>query len=702
MRFVMKNSILAVSLCALSSGAAFAQSTDDTVVVTGLRYAEKEASAGTKSEIPLNETPMSIQVVSRGAMDDLQVVGLKEGISYVSGVVPAGYAYYDSVQIRGFTNGAAANFRDNLQLQAITGFDMALVEQIEVVKGPAAMLYGRIEPGGLVNLVTKRPQEKAAVSLQQQVGDFGFLRTTADATGKVTSDGTLLYRLVGSYSQSDSFIDYVQEDNVVGGAYLTWRPDDRFELQLDLERQNNRFMDTEDQGIPIIGNRAAPVPRNRYFGDPVNWDIPNEQDRTLLAANWTYRIDDSWSLTQRAHWQTLDGQQLTLWDGGFDGVDTITRGIWFVKPERETAATNIDLAGDVKLGGMRHRLLVGVDWFNHTTSFHGYSDIDSSVVPPISLTNPTYGVSAAAIRALPENFFFATEEGWIGVYVQDQISLTDSLELLVGGRYDWAEDGNGFSSTSLAEADSILELADDKAFSPRVGLLYKISPDFSVYGSFSRSFGSNNGRSATGERLDPEEGEQLELGFKSSLMDDALTITASVFELTKSNVLTPDLSTPDPDDSTTLGEVRNRGLELDIAGQITPNLSLIAGYAYSDATITRDNSGIEGNRMFNVPRNAASVWAKYDVDPGATSGLELGVGLRVIGERQGDDANSWQMPGYERVDAMAGYRMRFGDVPVKLQVNVENLLDETYIDRGSFNAKYGAPRTVIGSLRVDF
>lgn len=677
-------------------------STQDTIVVIGKKYTDREASSGTRTNVPLLETPMSVQIVSRDAMDDLQVISLKDGIRNVSGIMSADYNFYDFVQIRGFTNGYAANFRDGLQLQAITGLEMALVERIEVVKGPASMLYGRIEPGGLVNLVTKQPQAETAISVQQQVGTRGLLRSSADLTGRLDQDGTLLYRIIGAYSESESHLDFVRRDNMVGAAHLTWRPSDRFELRLNVEKQYHRFMDTEDQGIPIVGDRAARVPRSRYYGDPVNREIPNKQNRTLFAVDWTWSLNDDWALTQRFHWDHRNEQQLTLWFGGFDGVDTIDRGVWYVQPKRNTLASNLDLTGDFELAGMRHRFLLGVDWFEFTSTWHGFSDFAPDVVPPISLSAPAYGISAAAMRALPENFFYADADKWMGIYVQDQISLTERFELLVGGRYDWAKNGNGYSPTTLTEARSLRSLNHDRAFSPRAGLLYRITPDLSVYGSYTSSFGTNNGRTATGASIDPQEGEQLEFGIKASFLDESLSLTTSVFELTKSNLLTPDLGTPEPDDNIAIGKARNRGLEIDLAGQLTRNLSVIATYAHSSAKITRDNSGNQGHRMRNVPRHAASLWARYDAAPGAESGLEFGAGLYLVGEREGDDANSWQLPGYERFDAMAAWRMRIGAVPVRLQVNVDNLFDVTYIDRGNSNAKYGAPRTVIGSVRVDF
>ncbi len=667
-------------------------------------YAARRASAATKTDASLLETPMSVQVVPREVMDDQQVIGIKDAVQNISGVMSAEYEWYDYVQIRGFSNGYAGNYRNGLQLQAITGLDMALVDRIEVVKGPASMLYGRIDPGGLVNLVTKRPQGEKALSVQQQFGSYGQLRTTVDATGRVNEDGTLLYRLIGAYSEADSFMDHVQKRNAVGAAYLSWKPSAAFELNLNFEAQNNRFMDTEDQGIPIIGNRVPRVSRDSYYGDPVNWDIPNRQSRTLLGFDWTLALNDRWKITQRLHWDQRDEQQLTFWFNGMSGPTTLSRGVWFVHPERETIATNIDLLGDVEIGGMRHRLLFGLDWFRFTSDWHGFSGT-TPVVPDIDIFRPTYGISASALKGLAENWFYRDHDEWHGFYVQDQISLSNHWELLIGGRYDWARTGNGFDATSLSAARDALDLKNEEAFSPRVGILYKVNPATSFYASYSESFGSNNGRSATGSLFDPQRGKQYEVGAKAQLLGGRLTSSAVLFDLEKSNILTADLSTPDPSDQTPLGKVRSKGLEVDVSGQVSKHVSLIGSYTYDDASITKDNNGNEGNRHPNVPLHSGSLWAKFDSAPGGAEGWEAGGGVYLRGKREGNNANTWQLPGYGRVDAMIGYRTRVAGKKLSTQLNVQNLFDKVYVDRGGFGgtvAKYGSPRTFLGSIKVDF
>lgn len=666
-------------------------------------YVAPTAAQSSKTDVPLLETPMAVQVVPREVLNDQRAFTLKEALKNVSGVIQPQYDFYDFLQIRGFDNGYAANYRNGLQLQAISGIDLATVEQVEVIKGPASMLYGRIEPGGLVNRVMKSPQARPALSADVQLGDEGLRRATADVTGALDAAGTLLVRLIGAHTQHDSFMDYVKRRNDIVYGAINWRPNRRFELNASLEWQDYRFVDTEDIGIPIVGDRPADVPRHRFYGDPVNWEIPNRQNRTLLAFDWTYALDDRWKLTQRFHYDRRDEQQLTFWFNGFDGVSVMDRGVWFVQPERTTVATNLDLAGDLTLAGVRHRVLVGADAMRKRETWRGFSGT-TDVVPPIDIHAPTYGVSGDALRALPENFFYIDRDQWFGFYAQDQISLGDRWQLLVGGRYDVAKTGFGYAETSLAEAGDALLLEQDKAFSPRIGVLYRLSPEASVYASAVKSFGTNNGRPASGVPFDPQEARQVEIGAKFQRADGRLTASASLFRLTKTNVLTADPSTPDPSDQAAIGEVRSQGLEIDVLGQVARQASLIASYALTNTRVTRDNDGNEGHRLPNVPRHAGSLWAKFDSAPGERSGWEVGAGLYARSQREGDLANSWQLPGYARVDAMARYRTVLGGGKVSIQINVENLFDRTYFDRGGSGgtgAKYGSPRAASATLSLE-
>lgn len=662
-------------------------------------YAPPAAVSSNKVDVPLRELPMAVQVIPQRVFRDRAAFTIKDAVQNVSGVVSASYSYYDNLQVRGFIT-QAQNFRDGLQVRYVTGSDTALLERVEVVKGPASMLYGRVEPGGLVNMVTKRPQATRGFSVQQQAGNFGVWRTTVDATGPLNQNGSLSYRAIGAFNPSSSFMDGVKGRNQVGALYLAWRPTERFELNTGLELQQNRFVDTEDIGIPIDGTRPLDVSRNAFYGDPIEGGTPNRHNRGLLSASWTYRFNRAWALTNRIHWQKLDQRQLTIWFAGFDGVSTLDRGLWYVNNDRRTTATNLDLTGDVRIGGTRHRVLAGMDYFRYGTDWNGFSST-TDLIPSIDVYQPRYGVNAAALDTLDDNFFYIDKDRWAGVYVQDHITVQDRWHLLVGGRFDKATVTNGYAETSIGDARAAEADESNSSFSPRVGLLRQLDAATSVYGSFSRSFGANNGRSADGVPFEPEVGRQFEFGVKRESAGGALTASAAVFRLAKTNVLTPDLSTLDPTDQIAIGEVRSQGLEVDLLGQVTDNLSVIGGYSFTQAEITVDANGNEGKSMPNVPRHTLNAWVRFDANPGSRRGWEVGGGIAGRSLRQGDNTNAWQLPGYSSVDMMFRYRVPAGHSLLSLQVNVQNLFDTTYFDRGGFSAaKYGSPRAFIASVGV--
>lgn len=284
--------------------------------------------------------------------------------------------------------------------------------------------------------------------------------------------------------------------------------------------------------------------------------------------------------------------------------------------------------------------------------------------------------------------------------------MGDKLHVLVGGRYDWAQLSRGFSSNSLAEAKDKAEKPDDTQFSPRVGVLYRVRPWLSVYGSYSKSFGISYGRPAPGKPpFPPEEATQYEVGLKTSFWGGRVSSTVAMYQITKTNIKTQDPN--NPHFSVNTGEARSRGIELDIAGQITDRLDIIASYAYTNTEVTHDNNGFEGNRLPNVPKHSGSFWFTYElprqfsVGPGV---FTIGSGLFWATDKAGDIANTFELPGYVRWDLMAAYSFNLEGIHMQAQLNVNNVLDERYFAHaGSRNGlKPAAPRTVIGSLRVRF
>ena len=685
-------------------------------------YRRTEAFSATKTNAPVMETPVAIQVIPRAVIDDQKSVNIRDAVENISGVQATPTLGNDTgFNIRGFRNGR--NYRNGLLANGgnanfPTMFDTANLQSIEVLKGPASMLFGRGEPGGLVHLTTKRPLATPYYSLEQQFGSYNFYRTQWDATGPVTGDDTLLYRFNGSYLNTDSFRDNIFRERTMGSGSLTWRPTDATELTVEVEGiyQEGQV----DFGMPVIGTRPANIPISRTFtdrNDPLDTDA-----KVHVGTDFAHKINSNWVLRNRFLMTHLDQDQ-TFFNPAPSFGDALRnnrfldRNIFHQEHHSEIYTTNLDLNGNFDLGLTRHEVLVGFDYLRSQTKYKTAGDFAN---PDPSLTVDIFSPVMTATdplviqqRISPDSSAFRKnvfEDEWFGVYFQDQITLWDKLHILGGGRYDWVSTGRGSSTVSFSEAEANVPKRKDDGFSPRVGVLYQILPQISLYGNWTTSFGANNGISATGASFDPQMGEQFEAGIKTALFQEQLIATLAFYHLTKDNLLTPDLSTPDPLDSIAVGKQRSKGIELDIAGQITDELSLIGHYAYTDADVIKDNAGLQGNQLPMAPKHAGSAWLRYDVKRiQQLNGLSFGIGVFAVGKRDGDIQNTFKLPGYARLDAYAAYRMKLGQTRLTAQINARNILDERYSESAvglnvapRMSVLPGAPRTILGSLRLEY
>lgn len=656
-------------------------------------YSVPDASTATKTDTPIMETPVSVQVIPQQVLQDTQARSLPDAVNgKVSGVLgrTGGGFLYDNFVIRGFsdTSGFGTAYRNGL-INRQDIYDVSNIERIEILKGPASVLYGRIEPGGMVNYVTKRPLDEPYYAIQQQIGNYHQQRTSLDLTSPVDDDHTLLYRLNAAYQNNESFRDFVASERTFIAPVVTWRPNAHFEVNVELEYKRDRFQ--ADMGIPAVGDRPAPIPTKRSLTDG-----PGRQflEELLIAYDWTWRLNENWKVTQRFHWRdwTLDHRQTLPRRLAVDNR-TLDRWQHNASQKVETQVASLDINGHFELLGTRHNLLIGVDDFRSETR----SPSNFSPAPSIDIYNPIYG--QIDFDALSDNGYFYRKQRWNGIYIQDQITLGGRLHLLLGGRYDWTKSGQNFSPTSVGDAKSNRDDLTNNQFSPRAGLLYELTDALSTYASYSKSFGINNGLAADGSTFDPEQAEQYEIGFKGGWFNQRLTGSLALFELTRDNLRTADLSNPGFQVLT--GKAKSTGLEFDLAGQLTDHLKLLATYAYTNVRYTRNNDGLEGNRFENAPRHQGSLWTNYQLN----AELNGALGVIAVGKRKGDRVNSFQLPGYGRVDAMLSYAPRLGPSRMRLQLNIYNLLDKKYYANSGgsrWNIMPGAPRSILGSVRFEF
>jgi len=675
-------------------------------------YNVTHAATATKTDTPIMETPYSITVVPQQILKDKQVIRLEDALTTVAGVHSTwtNGGQSDVFMMRGFQN--MNTYRDGfLQPSALGGGtskrETANLEQIEVLKGAGSVLYGRSEPGGVINLVTKRPQATPYNSIQQQFGSYGLYRTTADSTGAITPDNKLLYRVNLSYENAGSYRDFVKTDSFFIAPSFTWNISDQTQANLDIEYQH--FDNTSDSGVIPMGTRPAPLPINRQIGDPLN--NKNVGDRTYVGVNWSHQFNDQWKLIHRFGAEFLDKRtDFTFFYGQPDAAGNLVNNDAFWNGNRgfnngithqQNYYNTLNLNGKFNTAMLEHSTLWGFDYF--VIDNQGASACCSAYpeLANFNIFTPTYqsavNPGASAFTTLPKY-----NQEWYGLYFQDQIKFPFNVYGNVGVRYDNA------TSTQNDAINGVTMTTDDH-FSPRGGLLWRPINWLSVYGNYSENFGpSNNLFSSPNQQiLPPTLANQWELGAKTEFFNGRLTSSFAYFDLTKTNIAVSDPTNPNLQLSS--GKQESRGYEFEVAGEILPGWRTAAAYTLLDyAKVALGwNGGVgddTGHRMFNTPRNYGSLWNTYEFQNASLRGLKVGGGVIAASESQGSNDNNFQLPGYATLNLMASYGMKVAGKRVTLQLNANNMLDKTYYTGTNTGSMIGVgtPRFFMGSVKLEF
>ncbi len=684
-------------------------------------YVLPNATVGTKTNTPIMETPLNVQVISKQVLKNQQVINFKDSLKNISGVTTAnnvantagGGGNSQGIILRGFES--QTFFRNGFRMQESSASrPMANVESVEVLKGAAAILYGQVEPGGMVNVITKQPLATPYHGFTQQFGSYDLYRTTIDTTGPIANNKDVLYRMNMSYENSGSFRQFVDKEDVFLAPVLKWNISPKTQATFELEYNHQHF--GADSGfVPLFNGNISNTPISRNYGEP----SPATTETIFGGFNWSHQFNDDWSIKHRFSVnQQNNNQPFNVLPNSMD-KNNVYRRVETATSQFNTYSTNLDLVGHFDTYGLKHTLLFGGDYYRLDTKFDRSiglvgEDLDLS---KIGFNNPMHPGSPF-VGSLTKFDFSNTLTDQYGLYVQDQIKLPYDFQVMGGIRYQYIhvnkKDLLNSTATSVQTQDAV---------TPRVGILWQPKSWLSLYANYVESFGANSGSTAPGKTVPPSSAEQYEGGIKTELFGGRLRATLAYYDLTKTNIATTDPRPSRGDFVVVTGEARSRGSELDITGEILPGWNVIATWANIDVRVTKTNSnndfGLDGlvpvgGRFFNVPRNKGSLWSTYEVQEGNLRGLKFGGGVNLsVGQTGCCDNPAAKIPGYATVDLLAAYSHNLGDAKITAQLNVNNLLDKRYFTGiGTFgngltgfqaaNVDFGQPRTFMGTINVQY
>jgi iron complex outermembrane recepter protein len=654
-------------------------------------YVATRSATGTKTDTPLIETPQSISVIPRERFEAQGATSVSEALAYTAGVNPSVYgpdSRYDWISIRGFDANSPGFFQDGLHARnnntyAIWRLEPYGVERIEVLRGPGSVLFGGVNPGGLVNVVSKRPTATPQYEVQVQTGSFDRRQLAADLSGPLSDK--VLYRVIGLGRESGTQTDKVDDDRLFFAPSLTWMPttDTTLTLLSHFQRENSGTMlGFLPASGTLLPNPNGQIPRDRFVGEP-DFD---KFEKTQFAVGYLFEhhVSDAWSVRQNLRYGRMDLDYKEVGASGIDVGDptqqTVARFSFTSREKVSSLAIDNQVESRFDTGPMRHTVLAGVDYQKHTFD----QRTGQGTAPSLNAYNPVYG-QAVDDPPLYIDSDFDLEQ--TGLYLQEQMKLFEKFVLVLGGRYDFAtiKTDDRLAATQSEQSDG--------QFSGRVGVVYLSEIGLAPYASYAESFFPTVGMDpSTGQAFKPETGQQVEIGVKYQPPNHKSFVTLAAFDLHRQNYLTYDLL----GNARQTGEIRSRGIEVEGVANLFAGFNVTAAYTWLPQFETTKTSNPDdlGKRLPNTAKHMASLWADYRITQGLAEGLGFGAGVRYIGETFGDFANTNEMkvPDYVLFDAAARYEKEGW----RFALNMRNLTDEDYVATCSYGiCYYGAGRSAV-------
>ncbi|MBT2375694.1 TonB-dependent siderophore receptor [Pseudomonas fluorescens] len=664
-------------------------------------YLATRTAAGTKTDTALVEAPRSISVATREQMQDRNVQNLDDAVKYMPGIVSASYGSdtrYDWMRVRGFE---PTQFLDGLPLPrgvyANPKAETWNLDRIALLRGPASSVYGQTPPGGLLDMVSRRPSAESSSAIQVQYGSDNYRQINFASTGKIDDEGQFLYGISGVVRDAGTQVDHIDNKRYNIAPSLTWNIDTDTKLTL-LSQFTRDDTGATSQFLPIQGTKIksplGDISHHKNLGDP-DYEY---YDRTYYALGYAFehRFNDVWQFKQNLRYtkSELSFQQLTVGSYPYTLVDdqgNVGRTSTNVDEDIGQLALDNNFQADFATGAVTHTLLIGLD---HQRTDTTYTSIFGDGLKT-NVNNPIYG--QPIVRPARSTAYYDYNQKTIqtGLYIQDQMAL-DKWRLTLGGREDWVHQG-----TTYFNKNDITNTDRSKNFSGNAALSYVFDSGFVPYLSYAESFQpASNANASPTESLKPTEGKQWELGIKYQPPGSNTLLSAAIYDLTQKNVSVTTTVANIPITSQT-GEVKVKGLELEAISDVTENLKIIAAYTLAKSEVQKGD--YKGNRLQLMPNQQASLWTDYTWHSGVLDGFGIGAGARYTGNTYGDQGNTWlgKANAVTVFDASVHYDLGRLDNSLKgasVKLNATNLFDKDYISTcDGFYCYYGDQRSVVAS-----
>ncbi|GCT58949.1 ferrichrome porin FhuA [Escherichia coli] len=688
--------------------------------------AARQSATGTKTDTPIQKVPQSISVVTAEEMALHQPKSVKEALSYTPGVAVGTRGAsntYDYLIIRGFAADGQSqnNYLNGLKMQGNfyndAVIDPYMLERAEIMRGPVSVLYGKSSPGGLLNMVSKRPTTEPLKEVLFKAGTDSLFQTGFDFSDALDDDGVYSYRLTGLARSANAQQKGAEEQRYAIAPAFTWRPNDKTNFTFLSYFQNEP--ETGYYGwLPKEGT-VEPLPNGKRLPTDFNEGAKNNtysRNEKMIGYSFDHEFNDTFTVRQNLRFAQNKVSQKSVYGYGMcsdplyssnpssspcanvpqsQWGHTLTRQYVIDNEKLENFSVDTQLQSKFATGSVDHTLLTGVDFMrmrNDIDSWFGYA---GSVAPSdiYNLDRSDFDFGAHPNPSGPYRVLLKQKQ--TGLYVQDQAQW-DKVLVTLGGRYDWA-DQSSFNRDYGNKSER-----DDKEFTWRGGVNYLFDNGVTPYFSYSESFEPASQTDANGDLFAPSKGKQYEVGVKYVPEDRPIVVTGALYQLTKTNNLMAD-----PNGSLFSvegGEIRARGVELEAKAALSASVNLVGSYTYTDAEYTTDTN-YKGNTPAQVPKHMASLWADYTFFDGPLSGLTLGTGGRYTGSSYGDPANSFKVGSYTVVDALVRYDLaRVGMAGSNVALHVNNLFDREYVAScfNTYGCFWGAERQVVATATFRF